>query len=110
MFHGNGVAAEGWEKLLGRKPLTLDRARAQASLGGKRILITGAGGWIGSALARAIAGFASAEMVLLEASERSLYEIDRELAPVRKTSVLGSVLDPILLTEIFRRHQPQIVY
>jgi FlaA1/EpsC-like NDP-sugar epimerase len=110
MPNGNRSAAEGWENLLGRKPLTLDRERAQASLSGKRILITGAGGWIGSALASAIAGFAPAEIVLLEASERSLYEIDQALASTQKTSVLGSVSDPILLAEIFHRYRPQIVY
>ena len=110
MPNGKRIAAEGWEYFLGRKPLILDRERSQAALSGKRILITGAGGWIGSALARAVAGFAPAEMVLLEASERSLYEIDRELASTQKTSILGSMSDPILLAEIFHRHQPQIVY
>jgi FlaA1/EpsC-like NDP-sugar epimerase len=110
MLNGIRIAAEGWENFLGRKPLTLDRAQAQASLGGKRILITGAGGWIGSALTRAVAAFAPEQIVLLEASERSLYEIDRELASKQKTSVLGSVSDPALLTEIFHRHRPQIVY
>jgi FlaA1/EpsC-like NDP-sugar epimerase len=110
MLHGNRIAAESWENFLGRKPFTLDRAQTQAALGGKRILITGAGGWIGSELARAIAGVAPAEMVLLEASERSLYEIDRDLAATAKASILGSVSDPILLAEIFHRYQPQIVF
>jgi FlaA1/EpsC-like NDP-sugar epimerase len=108
MPNGNRIVAEGWENFLGRKPLTLDRA--PASLSGKRILITGAGGWIGSALARAIAGFVPAHIVLLEASERGLYEIDQALASTGKASVLGSVSDPILLAEIFSRYRPQIVY
>jgi FlaA1/EpsC-like NDP-sugar epimerase len=110
MPNGKGIAGEGWENFLGRQPLVLDRAQTATSLSGKRILITGAGGWIGSALARAIAGFAPAEIVLLEASERSLYEIDCALHSSNKVSVLGSVSDPILLAEIFHRYRPQIVY
>ena len=43
-----------WESFLQREQLTIDQAQATASLSGKRILITGAGGWIGSALAAAI--------------------------------------------------------
>ncbi len=108
------IAAEEWENLLRRKPLILDRAQAEASLRGKRILITGAGGWIGSALTRAIAALAPEQLVLLEAAERNLYEIDKSLQQtprkIRQTAVLGSVTQPALLEEIFRRHQPQIVF
>jgi FlaA1/EpsC-like NDP-sugar epimerase len=53
-------------------------------------------------------------VVLLEAAERSLYEIDAAMQqlsyPIERTSVLGSVSNPILLAEIFRRYRPQIVY
>jgi FlaA1/EpsC-like NDP-sugar epimerase len=52
--------------------------------------------------------------VLLEAAEQSLYEIDAALQelpyPIKRTSVLGSVSNPILMAEIFRRYRPQIVY
>ena len=85
-----------------------------ASLRGKRILITGAGGSIGSALTRAIAEFAPKQLVLLEAAERNLYEIDTALrqlpCPIEHVSMLGSVSQPALLAEIFRRYRPQIVY
>jgi FlaA1/EpsC-like NDP-sugar epimerase len=108
------IAAEEWEKFLRRKPLILDRAQAEASLSGKRILITGAGGWIGSALTRAVAALAPEHLVLLEAAERNLYEIDKALQQmprrVGQTPVLGSVTQPALLEEIFRRHQPEIVF
>src|ERR1700685_4329138 len=69
-------ASCAWESFLRRPPLLLDRATAASSLAGKRILVTGAGGWIGSALTKAIAGFAPEHLVLLEAAERNLYEID----------------------------------
>jgi FlaA1/EpsC-like NDP-sugar epimerase len=94
--------------------MALDHRQTAASLEGKRILITGAGGWIGSALTRSIAGFAPKQMVLLEAAERSLYEIDAALrqlpCPIVHVPVLGSVSHPALVTEIFRRYHPQIVY
>jgi FlaA1/EpsC-like NDP-sugar epimerase len=103
-----------WESFLHRAPLALDRAQAAASLQGKRILITGAGGWIGSALTRALAEFAPKQLVLLEAAERNLYEIDAALQqlphPIQHASLLGSVSQPVLLAEIFRRYRPQIVY
>jgi FlaA1/EpsC-like NDP-sugar epimerase len=102
-------ATATWESFLGRGPLTIDQAEATASLGGKRILITGAGGWIGSALAGSIASFAPEHLVLLESSERNLYELDRAMQ-VGHTALLGSVTDSSLLAEIFARYRPQIVY
>lgn len=103
-----------WESFLRRAPLALDHAQTAAALEGKRILITGAGGWIGSALTRSIAGFAPRQLVLLEAAERSLYEIDAALrqlpCPIEHVPILGSVSHPALLREIFRRYHPQIVY
>jgi FlaA1/EpsC-like NDP-sugar epimerase len=107
-------AAYDWESFLRREPITLDHARTAAALAGKRILVTGAGGWIGSALTRSIAGYAPRQMVLLEAAERNLYEIDAALqqlpCPIEHVSILGSVSHPALLNEIFRRYRPQIVY
>jgi FlaA1/EpsC-like NDP-sugar epimerase len=107
-------AAYEWESFLGREPLALDHAQTAESLEGKRILVTGAGGWIGSALTRSIAEFAPRQMVLLEAAERNLYEIDAALqqlpCPIAHVPILGSVSHPALLTEIFRRYRPQIVY
>ncbi len=103
-----------WESFLDRRPLVVDRAKAASSLTGKRILVTGAGGWIGSALTRAIAGFAPQHLVLLEAAERNLYEIDAALQrlsnPVRLTSILGNIADPVLLADIFHRYRPQVIY
>ena len=102
------------ENFLRRPPLVLDRATVAASLGGKRILVTGAGGWIGSSLTKAIAGFAPEHLVLLEAAERNLYEIDAAVqrlpVSIRPTSVLGSVADPVVVGDIFRRFRPQTIY
>ena len=94
--------------------MALDHTQTAASLEGKRIMVTGAGGWIGSALTRSIAKFAPRQMVLLEAAERSLYEIDAALrqppCPIEYAPILGSVSHAALLNEIFRRYHPQIVY
>jgi FlaA1/EpsC-like NDP-sugar epimerase len=107
-------AACAWESFLQRPPLVLDRAKAASSLAGKRILVTGAGGWIGSALTKVIAGFDPQHLVLLEAAERNLYEIDGALqrlpTPIRRTSIVGSVADPALLADIFHRYCPQVIY
>jgi FlaA1/EpsC-like NDP-sugar epimerase len=107
-------AAYEWSSFLGRKPLVLDRELTAASIEAKRILVTGAGGSIGSALTRSIAGFAPRQLVLLEAAERNLYELDAALQQLPRSiehvPVLGSVLYPELLAEIFRRYRPQIVY
>jgi FlaA1/EpsC-like NDP-sugar epimerase len=107
----NRSFADEWQGFLQRAPLTIDRDEAMASLGGKRILVTGAGGWIGSALATAIAGLAPEQLVLLEASEQSLYELDRAMPQTGgHVSLLGSVTDSYLLNEIFVRYRPEIVY
>ena len=100
-----------WEPFLSRTRLVLDHAQTAATLENKRILVTGAGGWIGSALTAALAAFAPSRLILLEASERNLYEIDAALpSDVPHVSVLGSILQSGLLAEIFERYSPQVVY
>lgn len=100
-----------WDTFLGRAPLVLDRSQATSALEGKRILITGGGGSIGSALTRALAEFAPRQLILLEAAEHSLYEIEAALSPeLDFVPVLGSVTQRALLREIFARYRPQIVY
>jgi FlaA1/EpsC-like NDP-sugar epimerase len=107
-------AAYDWDGFLGREPFVLDEERTAASIEGKRILVTGAGGWIGAALTRSIAEFRPRQLVLLEAAERNLYEIDAALQllahPIEHVPVLGSVLHPVVLAEIFRSYRPQVVY
>jgi FlaA1/EpsC-like NDP-sugar epimerase len=96
-----------WSRLTGLSP-SVPRPPRQ-SLTGKRILVTGAGGSIGSALTRTIAASHPASLILLDSAEHSLYEIDRALAGVPHTAILGSVTDRPLLAELFRQHRPQII-
>jgi FlaA1/EpsC-like NDP-sugar epimerase len=81
---------------------------------GKSVLVTGAGGWIGAALSRAIVDGKPKKLVLLDHSERSLYHIDAELAAldsgVAHKSILGDVCDVALLTEILEADRPNVIY
>src|SRR5918998_5066559 len=65
--------------LLGRPPINLDTPELQRFLAGKRVLVTGAGGSIGSEICRQAMKFCPSRVLLLERSENSLFEIDREL-------------------------------
>ena len=105
-------AQPDWPSFLGRPPLALDYADASSAFSGKRILITGAGGSIGSALTQAISHLRPAQLILLEASERNLYETNLSLAKssVEVVSVLGSVCQASLLADVFERHRPHVVY
>jgi FlaA1/EpsC-like NDP-sugar epimerase len=81
---------------------------------GQSVLVTGAGGYIGSALVKAIAKFGPQCIVLLESSEHNLFEIDRDLeaafSDVPRTACLGSVEDTSLLDHVFSRFHPEVVY
>ena len=76
--------------------------------------MTGAGGYIGSALAKAIATASPARLVLLDSSENNLFGIHRHLeeahADIPHEAILGSVTDANLLNGIFSRFRPRIVY
>ena len=80
---------------------------------GKTILVTGAGGCIGSALTLAIAAGNPRFLVLLDHSEQNLHEINLQLTSTGKSSyaaILGDILDASLMTEIFERYHPQTIY
>jgi FlaA1/EpsC-like NDP-sugar epimerase len=78
--------------LLGRDPIQLDQARLRPLLAGKRILVTGAGGSIGSELARQVMHFRPAKLGLLERAEHALFEIDRECRALDATVDVEPVL------------------
>src|SRR6202011_5562402 len=83
-------------------------------IAGKTILLTGAGGFIGSALAEAILTLKPGHLILLDHSERNLNEIDLKLAGTTArdlyTSVLGDICDTKLLSEVLQRYRPHAVY
>jgi FlaA1/EpsC-like NDP-sugar epimerase len=76
-------------------------------LSGQSILVTGAGGYIGSELVKTIATAKPGRLVLLDSCEQSLFEVSRS---VPGELILGSVTDPALLDDLFHRFQPNLVY
>jgi len=77
------------------------------------ILVTGAGGSIGSALVQSLAAGNPRFLILLDHSEQNLHEINRQLAGAGKSAyaaILGDILDGRLMTEIFDRYRPQTIY
>ena len=102
------------DDLLGRDPVRLDDAQLSGFLKGKTVLVTGAGGSIGSELCRQIARFAPARLVLVENSEYALYLIEQEFRdrhpelPV--SAAIGDVKDEARVGEVFTRHAPEVVF
>ncbi len=102
------------EDLLGRPQAVLDRDAMAGLIRGRRILVTGAGGTIGSELARQIAALAPARLVLVDNSEFLLYAIDQELRErwpaLAVTPLLGDTRDRCRIDTIVGAEQPQIVF
>ncbi len=102
------------EDLLGRPQARLDASATRELVGGRRVLVTGAGGSIGGELVRQIAALEPAEIVLLDHSEHALYEIDqvlRSIAPdLPRHSVIASVRDRFRIEQVFQRYRPQLVF
>jgi len=105
---------DDWSLFTGRSAGSLDLHAARESLAGKRVLVTGAGGFIGSALSKELAKADPAELILLDAGELGLYDLDYNLqragVALRKRLVVGSVRDSVLIDQIFRQHRPQVVF
>ncbi len=107
------------EDVLGREAIALDNAAIGEFLRGKRILVSGAGGSIGSELCRQIAHASPEKLVMLEQSELNLYNIEQELRgnadadsniDSRYALVLGDVRDASRMQWLFEEFRPQIVF
>ena len=103
-----------YKDLLGRDEVTLDQDQIGEYLRGKTVLVTGAGGSIGSELCRQIIRFSPARLILFDSSEENLYAIQMELLHEFQITdavpVLGKVQDVRLLDLVFRRHKPEVVF
>jgi FlaA1/EpsC-like NDP-sugar epimerase len=102
------------EDLLGREPVILDEAGIDAVLHGKSVLITGAGGSIGSELCRQVARYEPARLVLYELSEFNLYSIEQDLSErfpgLPLTRLIGDVKDLQQLRAACAKWRPQVVF
>jgi len=102
------------EDLLGRPQQPLDRAAMTALIKAKRVLITGAGGSIGSELVRQVAAIGPSELVLVENSEFALYTIDRELVEhyptLTRHAVIADVRDRLRVDQVFGHYKPELVF
>jgi FlaA1/EpsC-like NDP-sugar epimerase len=102
------------EDLLGRDPVTLDQRAISAELSGRCVLISGAGGSIGTELCRQVARLAPARLVLLENCEFNLFRIENELRQsfpdLDIQARLGDVADTSAVETLFGRYHPHIVY
>ena len=103
-----------YKDLLGREEVQLDQEKIGGYIRGKTVLITGAGGSIGSELCRQILRFSPGMIVLFDSSEENLYNVQMELRheheQVATSTVLGKVQDIRLLDRIFRRFSPSVVF
>lgn len=103
------------EDLLGREPVELDITSISEYVTGKTVLVTGAGGSIGSEICRQICKFHPSKIVLVGHGENSIYQIDMELRKLYPKQmeivpVIGDVQDRARMFEVIEAHQPFVVY
>jgi FlaA1/EpsC-like NDP-sugar epimerase len=101
------------EDLLGRDPVRLDEELLRAFLSGRRVLVTGAGGSIGSELCRQVARLGPSKLLLVERAEFVLFDIHREIQrlwpAVKVVPLVGDVGDELRMRAIFEAYRPEVV-
>ncbi|MEA2507481.1 MAG: hypothetical protein QOH48_2099 [Actinomycetota bacterium] len=117
LIHGKGIGdlrEIDPADLLERKPVELDRKIVESEISGKNVVITGAGGSIGSELCRQVAALHPALIVLFERAESALHSIAQELAAdhpkLRTIPVVGDIRDRAKVDEMMAAYSPDIVY
>lgn len=103
------------EDLLGREPVELDITSISQYVTGKTILVTGAGGSIGSEICRQISRFSPGQLILLGHGENSIYQIDMELKKLYANQmeiipVIADIQDRERIFEVMETHRPDVVY
>jgi FlaA1/EpsC-like NDP-sugar epimerase len=102
------------EDLLGRAVIHLDQASVQDLFRGKRVLVTGAAGSIGSELSRQLAELETTALVLVDIAESGLYDVEMELVgkchEKKLHAIVGDVRDRQRMERLMAEHRPQIVF
>src|SRR5262249_7303346 len=102
------------EDLLNRAQVPLDREGMARLIQGRSVIVTGAGGTIGSELARQGAALGPERLVLVDRGEYALWLIDLELAErhphVRRVSLLADIRDEVRIRDVFEQFQPELVF
>jgi FlaA1/EpsC-like NDP-sugar epimerase len=100
--------------LIGRPEMHVVSRHAREAIAGKRILVTGAGGSIGSELCRQVYGFGPAELIMLDHDESNLHRTQLELWGEAlldtESTVVADIRDAERVFQLFRDHRPQIVF
>jgi FlaA1/EpsC-like NDP-sugar epimerase len=102
------------DDLLGREQIRLEEDKIQQSIAGKRILITGAAGSIGSELCRQVACFLPARLVIFDQAESELFKIDQELCQKHPdldvVPIIGDIRDVFTVEDAVRKHSIKSIY
>lgn len=102
------------EDLLGRAPVKLDTENIRALISGRVVMVTGAGGSIGSELCRQVASFAPARLLLVDRSEVQLFPIEQELIELGHrpmvAPLVADILDEARMRQIFERFSPELIF
>jgi len=103
-----------YDDLLRRPAVQLDMASIGCYLSGKRVLVTGGAGSIGSELCRQIAAIGPRQLIIVERDESGLYDIEMDLLStypdLKTTAVLGSIAHEVLMARTFKRYMPEVVF
>lgn len=109
-----GAGAIDPTQLIARTPHPLDTQAIRACLRGRRVMITGAGGSIGSELARLVASFEPAELMLVERSENAVFQIDQEIGRsfpgLRRSAILHDVTHRAGTLELCEQRRPNVIF
>jgi FlaA1/EpsC-like NDP-sugar epimerase len=103
------------EDLLRRAPIRLEGDEVASLIAGRRVLVTGAGGSIGSQLCREICRFGPGELLLVEQAENSLFDIHRQLLrqhgrKLKIVPLLADICDGARMRGLFERHRPEVLF
>ena len=103
------------EDLLGRKPITFDKASVKELVNNKVCMVTGGGGSIGSELVRQIANYSPKQIIIVDIYENNAYDIQQELilehgSELNLATVIASVRDYDKMEQIFKEYKPELVW